>query len=189
MAKLYGEPNLCYDNTEYLHPYEVWRCQRWTAACGERLKLFLGKGARFTRVHANIAGKNMRDPEKIREDIFKAGGSSLCTESVKNPVISSIWEEIQDLWGVIKRWPKYFSCVTAGLGRKTGPPLWFQHFSSLCPPDLHHTYTKINHTEPWQKPQVGPVLPVRPGAWLCCVWISSAFAYGREKFGSCSGMG
>ena len=38
----------------------------------------------------DIAGKNMRNPEKIREDIFKTGGSSGCTKSVKNPVISRI---------------------------------------------------------------------------------------------------
>jgi hypothetical protein len=50
----------------------------------------VGKAAFFTNAFTNIAGKNMRNPEKIREDIFKTDGSSGCTKSAKNPVISSI---------------------------------------------------------------------------------------------------
>ena len=34
-------------------------------ACGERLKLPVGKAAFFTNAFTNIAGKNMRNPEKI----------------------------------------------------------------------------------------------------------------------------
>jgi hypothetical protein len=50
----------------------------------------VGKAAFFTNAFTNIAGKNMRTPEKIREDTFKTGGSSDCTKSAKNPVMSSI---------------------------------------------------------------------------------------------------
>ena len=39
---------------------------------------FLEPWLNITNAFTNIAGKNMRNPEKIREDIFKTGGSSGC---------------------------------------------------------------------------------------------------------------
>ena len=35
------------------------------------------------------------------------------TQKSENPEISSVWEEIQDLNGDIKRWLKYYSFATA----------------------------------------------------------------------------
>ena len=48
------------------------------------------------------------------------------TQKSENPEISSVWEEIQDLNGDIKRWLKYYLFATAISADNAGKPVFMR---------------------------------------------------------------
>ena len=67
------------------------------------------------------------------------------TQKSENPEISSVWEEIQDLNGDIKRWLKYYSFATAiswKILKKPVKSIDLQSKWALTTPLLHHFFSK-----------------------------------------------